>query len=92
MNIKYLILAIGASPRDILSRSRERAIQDVRQCLMYFLYFGTKNNLTEIGLMMGRSYSTVHHSIKKINDMIEIRDKRTIELLYKIEEAHRIYQ
>lgn len=80
-------LKTGVAYRDLVGECRKREVVEVRHILMYLLrkkYKGAA--LKQIGLYFGgRDHSTVIHADDKVSDMLDIGDKRTIELIVSLE-------
>lgn len=65
-------------------KSREMPYVMIRQVLVYMSRIFTKHSTTEIGKFIDRDHATILYSIKKVNDIIEYKQKPyyyTIELI-----------
>ncbi|MBF0432736.1 MAG: chromosomal replication initiator protein DnaA [Fibrobacteria bacterium] len=85
--IRDVSLEFNVPVSHLTSQSRKRNVAEPRQIAMYLARKLTDNSLPTIGLAFGRDYSTVIHSLKKMETVmktnIEIRD-RTDSLKEKI--------
>jgi chromosomal replication initiator protein len=55
----------------LTSQTRKKNVAEPRQIAMYMARQLTDNSLHTIGLAFGRDYSTVIHSIKKVEQCLE---------------------
>lgn len=67
-------------PFDIESKSRK--VKDV-SIRMVFCYLSHRAGFSysEIGRFIHRKHNTVIHSVRRINDLIYVRDKMTLDLI-----------
>jgi len=83
VNLKTIIQLVAQAfqipPAQLSSQSRKKNISEPRQIAMYLGRELTDNSLHTIGLAFGRDYSTVIHSLKKIEQDLsssaELREK-----------------
>jgi len=83
------ILSVVCSAADITveqacCKSRLHQLVLVRQIYCYIARNNTGYCLNTIGSVVDLHYSSVIHSVGKINDMIAIRDSETLAILKKI--------
>lgn len=75
VNLKTIISlvaeAFNISPSHLTSQTRKKAVSIPRHIAMYIARELTDNSLHTIGLAFGRDYSTVIHSLKKAEGMLE---------------------
>ena len=72
----------GISPQKILSKSRIQEISEARQLCMYF--YSLQNGISQAGRILKKNHGTVHYGHKRISDLLEIKDRRTIKLIGEI--------
>jgi chromosomal replication initiator protein len=70
----------------ITSQTRKKNVTEPRQIAMYLARQLTDNSLHTIGLAFGRDYSTVIHSIKKVETLLE-EDPQYSKLIENIKET-----
>lgn len=81
--IRIVCEATGISRKDIFGKSRLSEIVEARHLLCYSL----RETMTtsDVGRIVGLDHSSVVHAVKKIKDLLSINDKRTVELIGKID-------
>lgn len=74
--------ATGSSPMALKGKSRERRIVIPRQVFCWLAAKYSNESLVQIGKFLGsKHHTTIMHSIKQVNDKIDIHDEWTIEVL-----------
>jgi chromosomal replication initiator protein len=72
---EQIIERVGAhysvSSENIVGRSREKSISLARHVSMYLIRQLTDLTLDEVGKLFGKDHSTVIHSIRKIEDLLD---------------------
>jgi chromosomal replication initiator protein len=61
----------GTTVSLLTSQTRKKNVAEPRQIAMYLARQLTDNSLHTIGLAFGRDYSTVIHSVKKVEQCLE---------------------
>jgi len=80
--IKEICTHIGINEEDATKNTRKREVILPRQILHWAAYYYTKATLEEIGYRIGvKDYSTVKHSIKTINNEIDVNVGMAIKML-----------
>jgi len=69
--LDHVALEFGASVSLLTSQTRKKNVAEPRQIAMYLARQLTDNSLHTIGLAFGRDYSTVIHSVKKVEQCLE---------------------
>ena len=64
----------GVAKEDILSVIRNREFVAARQLFFYYARKNTSHSLKKIGIFLGKDHATVLHSIKAVNDLLDIKD------------------
>ena len=82
--LSIICRASGVAKEDILSKSRKREVVAARQAYCYYAKQRTNHSLLVIGDLVDRDHATVIHSINKIEDLIDTKDKMTLELIDRV--------
>lgn len=69
--IEVVAAEFGLAPALLSSQTRKKNVAEPRHAAMYLARQLTDNSLHTIGLAFGRDYSTVIHSIKRVEQMTE---------------------
>lgn len=72
--IKIIIEHFNYSFDQILKQDRRRDLVFARNCLTYFLFKYTKMSKVAIGLLLGRDHTSVIHSLKALQDLIDTEE------------------
>ena len=75
----------GIPESDIISKSRMRNVTNAKQLFGYFLRTRFDLKLKQIGSIMLNDHTSVIHCIKVINNMIDIKDERTLGYISEID-------
>ncbi len=76
----------GFSFDDVTGRSRRECLSVVRQIIWHRLH-GWGMSYGQIGEMFGRSHVSVLYGVNRVEDMVSIGDRLTVELSRKVDEA-----
>jgi chromosomal replication initiation ATPase DnaA len=82
----FVCLAVGVSIENIGSKSRQVKTVMARHIYCYYARKTTGRYFSDIGALIHRDHATVIQSIIKIENLISVKDKMTVELVNKIEE------
>lgn len=74
------------TPEELRSRYRYRDLVDARQSFFYFARKHTRASLSLIGAYLRYNHATVIHSINNIDNLIESKDKDTIQRIKELTE------
>jgi hypothetical protein len=75
----------GVSQADIISRSRNREVCMAKQLYAYFLRIKFHLKLKQISWIMKNDHSSVIHCMKVIENMLWIKDDKTIGYIKEID-------
>lgn len=93
VNLKTIIQIVAASfhtpASQLSSQSRKKTVSQPRQIAMYLARELTDNSLHTIGLAFGRDYSTVIHSLKKIEAELDASSELREQVLNIKEQIQR---
>jgi len=65
---------------DLVTPNRKRDVVTARMIAMAYIRRNKTYSLHKIAAIFGKDHATVLHSVRKYNDLIEIRDKPVIEM------------
>jgi len=74
----------GISQSDIISSSRNRNVCLAKQLYAHFLRHTFNLLLKQISVIMKNDHTTVIHSLRVIDNMIWIKDEKTLDYISKI--------
>jgi chromosomal replication initiation ATPase DnaA len=77
----------GIPPKTILSNNRIPKVNEARQLCMYF--YRNQNGISEAGRILRKNHGTVQHGFNRISELLEVKDKRTVELVSEIKSTIR---
>ena len=90
MNMEDIVLIAaqlcGYSFDDVVGRSKRERLSIVRQLIWRMLY-QSGMSYGQIGEMFGRSHVSVLYGVNRVEDMVSIGDRLTVELSRKVDEA-----
>jgi chromosomal replication initiation ATPase DnaA len=86
--VRELCEELNVPLQGVLGRSRIREYAELRQVCMWVMRRYEKKTFYEIGRLFGRDHATAVHACRKMNNLLEVGDKQTLEL-QKV--AKRIY-
>lgn len=73
-----LIMAFSIPLEVIKSNSNERGLVDKRHIICYWMYQYTRVSTSKIGLIINRDHTTVIHGRKKIQNLIDSKNREII--------------
>lgn len=73
--IKVICEHFEFSFEQILKQDRRRKIVFARNCLVYFLFKYTRMSKVAIGELLERDHTSVIHSLKALQDLIDTEDE-----------------
>lgn len=73
--IKLICEHFSFSLEQILKQDRRREIVFARNCLIYFLFKYTKMSKVAISLLLKRNHTSIIHSLKALQDLIDTEEK-----------------
>lgn len=80
----FLISAVtGVTLREMIGETRKQPIASYRQVLIWFLW-NEGVPLDGITETTGRDRTTILYAVKRVDDLIQVRDKSTINLISRI--------
>lgn len=77
---------LGLTLSDLLIRSRKFKFLFPRHVVMYHLKTIRGIGIIDIGRAFNCNYSSVLHAVRKIQDLIDVKDKEVLEMVDKIKE------
>lgn len=80
----FLISAVtGVTLREMIGETRKQPIASYRQVLIWFLWY-EGIHIEGITETTGRDRTTILYAVKRVDDLIQVRDKSTINLISRI--------
>ena len=80
----FLISAVtGVTLREMIGETRKQPIASYRQVLIWFLWY-EGIHIDGITETTGRDRTTILYAVKRVDDLIQVRDKSTINLISRI--------
>ena len=67
---------------DLMSTKRDANTALCRQLCMYLINESGIYKVTEIGELFGRKHSTVIYSVRRIQELIKLKDKQVLKYLH----------
>jgi chromosomal replication initiation ATPase DnaA len=74
----------NTSMEQVLSKNRYPDIVDVRQVYCYLARMRTGYSFREIGELIGQAHCSVVHSVNRIKDLLQVKDRKIMEIMEKI--------
>jgi chromosomal replication initiator protein len=82
---KTIEFRLGVTKAQLQSQTRKRTVVIPRQVFCYLMYKTGKFSYDAIGKLVGdRDHTTVLHSVKTVEDFLEIEDPKLTEIYNKI--------
>lgn len=77
--------ATDVTIEEMISRDRRMQVAEARHITIYLCRIRTGETMTAIGKYFARDHTTVIHAIRKVEDLIEIKDKDTMVYLEDVD-------
>lgn len=82
VNIANFLATVAAhynlSIPELIGRKRVRELVEIRQCMWHVLYEREKKSYAHIGRFFDRDHATVLYGVKKVQDLLSLRDRQMI--------------